>query len=89
MKDRKRELFGEIAIRLGFVKLKDVQTALKTQESEREKSKDPRLIGLIMLDMGVLGTTELIAVLKEIESQQIRYRREKFSGKSYQERFLL
>lgn len=67
---KNRELFGEVAVRLGFVKPKDVQVALKIQEAERSARKKHRLIGLIMLDRGILDNTQLIAVLKEIEAQQ-------------------
>lgn len=69
---KNRELFGEVAVRLGFVKPKEVQAVLKIQETERTARKKHRLIGLIMLDKGILDTTQLIAVLKEIEAQQNR-----------------
>lgn len=65
----KKELFGEIAIRLGFVKLKDVEAALKLQHEEKTKKNKHRLIGIIMLQMGVLGNEQLIEILREIENQ--------------------
>lgn len=67
---RNRELFGEVAVRLGFAKPKDVQVALKVQEAERAAKGKHRLIGLIMLEKGLLDNSQLIEVLKEIEAQQ-------------------
>jgi len=68
---RNRELFGEIAVRFGFIKTRDVEAALKIQEEEKSKGKH-RLIGLIMLTEGILDTTQLIAILKEIETKQLK-----------------
>lgn len=69
MKKGKRELFGAVAIRLGFVTKKQVTKALEKQGLLRKKGF-PRLIGLIMLDMDYLDTTQLIKILKEIEHQR-------------------
>jgi hypothetical protein len=63
---RKKELFGEIAIRLGLATAQQVKLALKKQE-QLEKNNRRRLIGLIMLDMNILDTTGLITILKEID----------------------
>jgi hypothetical protein len=70
---KKRELFGEVAVRLGFVKPRDVEEALKTQAEEEKTKRKRRLIGLIMLTEGILDTTQLIAVLKEMEVNQLRH----------------
>ncbi len=66
----KPELFGKIGVRLGFIRSNDVDKALKIQEDLKKKYKPHKLIGIILLEMGALGTTELIAVLKEIEEQR-------------------
>jgi len=68
---KKPELFGQVAIRMGFVKTKDIQKALKIQEERKKKGKKHKLIGLILLEMGALGTTELITVLQEMEAQRV------------------
>jgi hypothetical protein len=68
----KKELFGEVAVRLGFIKPRDVEEALKTQGEEKAKGKH-RLIGLIMLTEGTLDTTQLIEVLKEMEANQLKH----------------
>lgn len=69
-KNRDRELFGEVAVRLKLVKPKDVETALKIQQELKQQGKKHKLIGLILLEMGVLDTAGLIAVLKEMESKK-------------------
>jgi len=61
----KKELFGEVAVRLGFVTPHQVQAALKKQKELKHRNQH-RLIGLIMLDMILMDTTDLIAILKEI-----------------------
>ena len=62
---RKKELFGEIAVRLRLATTKQVKLAL-TKQRQLEKNNRRRLIGLIMLDMNILDTTGLIEILKEI-----------------------
>jgi len=63
---RKKELFGEIAVRLGLATTQQVKLALKKQQ-QLGKNNRRRLIGLIMLDMNILDTTGLITILKEID----------------------
>jgi hypothetical protein len=63
---REKELFGEIAVRLGLATPQQVKLALKKQRQLEQNNKH-RLIGLIMLDMNVLDTTGLINILKEID----------------------
>ena len=70
----KTEPFGQIAIRLGFATSAQVQAALEVQDSLRKAGR-PRLIGMIMLEMGVLGTTELIEVLRDMNLPGVVARR--------------
>jgi hypothetical protein len=65
-----RELFGETAVRLGFATKADVERALTQQRAMDEKSEKRKLIGLILLENGILDTTQLIVILKEIDSQR-------------------
>ncbi len=65
-----RELFGEIAVRLGFATKADVDRALAHQRAMDEKGEKRKLIGLVMLESGVLDTTQLIVILKEMDSQR-------------------
>lgn len=65
---KKKELFGEVAVRLGLATKQQVKLALKKQKELKERRLKHRLIGLIMLDMDILDTTGLITILKEINS---------------------
>jgi hypothetical protein len=63
-----REPFGQVAVRKGFVTQVQVTEALARQKSIAEGGTAHKLIGMIMLEMGSLGTTELIDVLRELNS---------------------
>lgn len=67
----KKELFGEVAVRLKLASKQQVRLALKKQKELKEKRRKHRLIGLIMLDMDILDTTGLITILKEINSFEL------------------
>ncbi|MEK7310280.1 MAG: hypothetical protein AAB038_05630 [Planctomycetota bacterium] len=67
----KKELFGEVAVRLRLASKQQVKSALKQQKELKEKRRKHRLIGLIMLDMDILDTTGLIIILKEINSADL------------------
>lgn len=64
----KKELFGEVAVRLKLASKQQVQAALKNQKELKERRRKHRLIGLIMLDLDILDTTSLITILKEINN---------------------
>jgi hypothetical protein len=59
-----REQFGQVAVRKGYVTDLQVQDALGHQRRLSERGEKHKLIGMIMLELGLLGTTELIDVLK-------------------------
>ena len=61
-----RVTFGQLAVRKGYASSEEVDEALRIQRSLNEQTGKHKPIGLIMLEMGVLGTTELIDVLKEM-----------------------
>jgi hypothetical protein len=63
----KREPFGQVAIRRGYVSEQQVQDALAHQRELRDRNEKHKLIGLILLEMGALGTTELIDILKVLD----------------------
>lgn len=63
------ELFGDIAMRLGFVTENDVDLALERQGQEREQGAQHKLIGMHMLEMGLLSTSQLIDILKYYEER--------------------
>lgn len=61
-----RERFGQTAVRKGYVTQQQVDEALAQQKEITTKGSPHKLIGMIMLEMGALGTTELIDVLREM-----------------------
>ncbi|OHB74211.1 MAG: hypothetical protein A2Z34_10280 [Planctomycetes bacterium RBG_16_59_8] len=63
----RKEPFGRVAVRKGFVTEKEVDEALHFQRQLAQRGEKHKLIGIIMLEMGMLGTTELIDILKEME----------------------
>lgn len=65
---KSREPFGRVAVRKGFVSEHQVSQALSNQKSLATKGLPHKLIGMIMLEMGALGTTELIDVLREMNA---------------------
>ena len=62
-----REPFGQVAIRKGYATQLQVTEALTRQQSISGSGEIHKLIGMIMLEMGSLGTTELIDVLREMD----------------------
>ena len=61
-----REPFGQVAVRKGFITQQQVAEALTAQSSLLSNGHNHKLIGMIMLEMGMLGTTELIEILREL-----------------------
>ena len=61
-----RSTFGQVAVRKGFATQQQVKDALERQVRVREETGKHKLIGLVMLEMGILGTTELIDILKDM-----------------------
>jgi hypothetical protein len=61
-----RELFGRVAIRRGFVTEEQVTDGLARQKAIVAEGLPHKLIGMVLLDMGALGTTELIDILREM-----------------------
>ncbi len=64
----KSEPFGQITIRMAFATEAQVQAALEVQDALRKAGK-PRLIGMIMLEMGMISSEQLIEVLKYYETR--------------------
>ncbi len=61
-----REPFGQAAVRRGYVTQQQVNDALSRQGDIAAGGEAHKLIGMIMLEMGALGTSELIEVLREM-----------------------
>ena len=59
--------FGQLCVKKGFANQAQVQEALEVQRSLDGETGKHKPIGLIMLEMGILGTTELIEILKDLD----------------------
>jgi hypothetical protein len=62
--DESQDLFGQVALRRGFITADQLREARLCQRQSPEGT--PRLIGLILLDAGTLSTSQLIEVLREV-----------------------
>jgi len=56
--------FGEAAVKAGLVEGKHVLKALDEQQRRIQAKESPTLLGLIMLDMGLLESPQLMTVLR-------------------------
>ena len=65
-----RELFGAMAVRKGFVTKDQLEDALAMQKQIVAEGRQHQLIGLVMLTMGFLSNSQLIAILKDIEARR-------------------
>ena len=65
----KAEPFGQVAIRMGFVTDSQVQAALEVQDSMQKAGRKRRLIGMILLDLGMISSQQLIDILKYYEQR--------------------
>ncbi len=59
--------FGEVAVRLGYCSSEDVRAALNRQHEMRNEDGKDQLIGMILLQEGVLTSDQLISVLRVLE----------------------
>jgi hypothetical protein len=64
--------FGEIARRLGFVTEADLEDALKLQRRRLEEGKEHRLLGLILLELGLIDNGQLIEILRVYQQNGAR-----------------
>jgi len=64
MRRRSRDPFGQVAVNLGFCTPQDVKKALAVQKELAAAGEPHKLVGMILLERGVISTTQLIQVLK-------------------------
>jgi len=64
------EPFGQRALRLGFLSSEDRDRALAEQRRRDAAGQPHQLIGMIMVETGLLTTTQLLAVLKPYEEER-------------------
>jgi len=68
-KPQTRDPFGVRAIRLGFVNVEQVEKALAVQKMLAKNGQN-QLIGMIMVDLEMLSTTQMLAVLRTYQNDQ-------------------
>ncbi|WP_372368761.1 3-deoxy-8-phosphooctulonate synthase [Candidatus Uabimicrobium sp. HlEnr_7] len=66
----KRVLFGDIVRSKNFATLEDVEKALTIQRKMDEDGEEHKLLGIIMLEQGMLNSDQLLELLKDLEEQQ-------------------
>ena len=66
--EAQKEFFGEIAIRMGFINHEQLDTALKLQR-EMDREGTHKLLGMLMLQEGILSNSQLIQILKYMEAK--------------------
>jgi dTDP-D-glucose 4,6-dehydratase len=69
--EAQKEYFGEIAIKKGFVAHEELEKAL-SQQKDMDKLGTHKLIGMILLNEGVLSNGQLIEILKYLEEAAYR-----------------
>ena len=62
--------FGELAIKLGFVTDQDVERVLVEQERIRSEGRGHKMMGLCMVEMGLISTTQLVEILRHYDEGQ-------------------
>lgn len=66
------EPFGAFAIRKGYATPREIQEGVAEQD-RRERAGQPRpLLGMMLLQMGVLTTDQMIEILREMEQARGR-----------------
>lgn len=66
------EPFGVFAIRKGYATSSDIQEGVAKQETFERQGKPRPLLGLLLLQSGVLTTDQMIEILKEMETVRAR-----------------
>lgn len=63
-------LFGEIAIRKGYVTATQVRKALEVQAETVRKGERHKLIGVLLVDLGYLTPAQVMDVLATSDAEQ-------------------
>jgi hypothetical protein len=65
--DMRKEPFGARAMMLGLATTEQIESALTRQRSLADRG-EKKLLGMILVEMQVLNTTQLLAILRTYES---------------------
>ena len=63
--------FGDLAVKLGFVTRDDVNRVLQEQEKLEGEGRGRKMMGLCMVQMGILSTTQLVEILRHYEKGDV------------------
>ncbi len=66
----KRELFGQIALKKGFLTEEQLEQALERQKQIAAAGEKHKLLGLVMVELNLLSNAQLIEILKYIEARE-------------------
>ncbi len=64
------ELFGRIAIERAYIISDDLERALQIQRDIQEQRNTRKLLGIIMLESGMISSDQLLEILRHIEERQ-------------------
>ncbi|MGB1661910.1 MAG: UDP-glucose 4-epimerase GalE [Planctomycetota bacterium] len=59
--------FGELAVKLGFVTEQDIDRVLIEQDKIRSEGRGHKMMGLCMVEMGLISTTQLVEILRHYD----------------------
>jgi len=62
--------FGFMAVQKGFATPEQVSNALEVQFDENVETKKHRLIGEILVDMGIMDTSQVNEVLEDMSNKK-------------------
>jgi hypothetical protein len=61
------EPFGQVAIKLGYVTPSQLESALDIQKSLEQSGRGRKLLGMILMEIGLLSSAQLIEILQYYE----------------------
>lgn len=62
-----RKMFAEMAARKGYCSKEDVETALKKQAEMEDHEQHHKMLGLILLQEGMIDNTQFIDLLMDLD----------------------
>lgn len=62
-----RELFAEMAVQKGYCSRKDIDEAMQKQNEMEEKDHHHKMLGLILLQDGIIDNAQFINLLVDLD----------------------
>jgi hypothetical protein len=69
---KERELFGMIAQRKKYVTAEGVEKALTLQAQRDSRGEPHKLLGILMLELEMLSSSQLLDILQEMQRKEIK-----------------